>query len=123
MSATDINAPWRLLMRIFVTGAAGWIGSAVIPELLGAGHTVLGLARSDSTAEKVAGLGAEVQRGSLDDLELLQEAARGSGGVIPLAFRHDLAFTGDFQGAAETDRRVIDAFGDALAGSDRPFVI
>jgi nucleoside-diphosphate-sugar epimerase len=110
-------------MRIFVTGAAGWIGSAVIPELLGAGHQVLGLARSDSTAESVAALGAEVQRGSLDDLDVLGEAAAASDGVIHLAFRHDLAFTGDFQGAAETDRRAIDTFGDALAGSDKPFVI
>jgi nucleoside-diphosphate-sugar epimerase len=110
-------------MRIFVTGAAGWIGSAVIPELLEAGHDVVGLARSDSTAERVAGLGAEVQRGSLDDLDVLAGAAAASDGVIHLAFRHDLAFTGDFQGAAETDRRAIDTFGDSLAGSDRPFVI
>jgi nucleoside-diphosphate-sugar epimerase len=110
-------------MRIFVTGASGWIGSAVVPELLGAGHQVVGLARSDASAAALAAAGAEVQRGTLDDLDTIGSAAAASDGVIHLAFKHELAFTGDFQGAADADRRAIETFGDALAGSDRPFVL
>ena len=110
-------------MRYFVTGASGWIGSAVVPELLGAGHQVVGLARSDASAAALAAAGAEVQRGTLDDLDTIGSAAAASDGVIHLAFKHELAFTGDFQGAADADRRAIETFGDALAGSDRPFVL
>ncbi|MCS0603133.1 SDR family oxidoreductase [Streptomyces sp. LP11] len=110
-------------MRIFVTGASGWIGSAVVPGLLAAGHRVVGLARSDAAADTLTTAGAEVVRGTLDDLGLLRDTAAGSDGVIHLAFKHDIAFTGDFQGAVEADRRAVDTFGDALAGSDRPFVI
>ena len=110
-------------MRIFVTGASGWIGSAVVPELLGCGHQVIGLARSDASAAALAAAGAEVQRGGLDDLEILGSAAAASDGVIHLAFKHDLAFTGDFEGAAQADRRAIQTLGEALVGSDRPFVI
>jgi nucleoside-diphosphate-sugar epimerase len=110
-------------MRIFVTGASGWIGSAVVPELLGAGHRVVGLARSDASATALGAAGAEVHRGSLDDLDGLRDAAVASDGVIHLAFKHDLAFTGDFQGAADADRRAIDVLGEALAGSGRPLVI
>jgi nucleoside-diphosphate-sugar epimerase len=110
-------------MRVFVTGASGWIGSAVVPELLDAGHRVVGLARSDASAKALAAAGAEVQPGSLDDLDGLRRAAVASDGVIHLAYRHDLSFSGDFQGAAEADRRAVETFGDALAGSDRPFVI
>ena len=110
-------------MRIFVTGASGWIGSAVVPELLGSGHQVIGLARSDASAAALAAAGAEVQRGGLDDLEILGSAAAASDGVIHLAFKHDLAFTGDFEGAAQADRRAIQTLGEALVGSDRPFVI
>lgn len=110
-------------MRVFLTGATGWIGSAVVPELIGAGHQVLGLARSDSSAAALAGTGAEVQRGSLDDLDGLQAAAAASDGVIHTAYKHDIAFSGDFQGAAEADLRTIEAFGEALQGSERGLVI
>jgi nucleoside-diphosphate-sugar epimerase len=110
-------------MRIFVTGASGWIGSAVVPELIGTGHQVVGLARSEASADALTGVGAEVQRGTLDDLDVLREAAGDSDGVIHLAFKHELAFSGDFQGAADADRAAVEAIGEALAGSDRPFVI
>jgi nucleoside-diphosphate-sugar epimerase len=110
-------------MRIFVTGASGWIGSAVVPELIGAGHQVVGLARSDASAAALAAAGAEVHRGTLDDLDSLRSAAVASDGVIHLAFKHDIAFSGGFQGAADADRRAVETFGEALAGSDRPFVI
>ncbi|WP_030838430.1 SDR family oxidoreductase [Streptomyces hygroscopicus] len=110
-------------MRVFVTGASGWIGSAVVPELIGSGHQVVGLARSDASANALTAAGAEVVRGTIDDLDVLGNTAAASDGVIHLAFKHDTAFTGDFQGAAEADRRAVDAFGDALAGTDRPFVL
>src|ERR1700689_5911576 len=131
MTATDIGRPPSengdqlevFLMRIFVAGAAGWIGSAVVPELIGAGHQVVGLARSDASAAALTAAGAEVQRGTLDDLDILRSAAAASDGVIHLAFKHDLAFTGDFQGAADADRRAVEVFGEALAGTGRPLVI
>ncbi len=110
-------------MRVFVTGASGWIGSAVVPELLDAGHQVTGLARSDASAAALAAAGVQVQRGTLDDLDSLRSAAAASDGVIHLAFKHDLAFTGDFQGAADADRIAVETFGEALAGSDKPFLI
>ncbi len=110
-------------MKIFVTGASGWIGSAVVPELLGAGHEVVGLARSDSSAAKLQEAGAIVHRGDLNDPDDLAEPAADSDGVIHLAFQHDTAFGGDFATAGAADRRAVEAMGAALAGSDRPFVL
>ncbi|MFE3458234.1 SDR family oxidoreductase [Nocardiopsis aegyptia] len=110
-------------MRVFMTGASGWIGSAVVPELLAEGHEVVGLARSDASAAALGTAGVKVLRGTLDDLDTLRAAADGADAVVHLAFKHDIAFTGDFQGAVEADRRVVEAFGAALAGSDRPLLI
>ncbi len=110
-------------MHVFVTGASGWIGSAVVPELIGAGHQVTGLARSDASAEVLAKAGAQVQRGTLDDLDVIKSATADADGVIHLAFKHDIAFSGDFQGAADADRMAVQAIGETLAGSGRPFVI
>src|ERR1700761_5111590 len=110
-------------MRVFVTGASGWIGSAVVPELLDAGHRVTGLARSDASAAALTAAGAEVVRGTVDDPGVLRDAAAAADGVIHLAFKHDIAFSGDFKGAAEADRRAVDVFGEVLAGTGRPFVL
>jgi nucleoside-diphosphate-sugar epimerase len=106
-------------MRVFVTGASGHVGSAVVPELLRAGHQVVGLARSDESAAALQAAGAEVQRGGLDDLEGLHAAATASDGVIHLAFNHDFS---DFLGSIETDLRAVTAIGEALVGTDKPFV-
>ncbi|MFG1811411.1 SDR family oxidoreductase [Streptomyces sp. NPDC049040] len=110
-------------MRVLVTGASGWIGSAVVPELISAGHQVVGLARSDAAADTVAAAGAEVRRGTIDDLDTLRRAADACDGVIHLAFQHDIAFSGGFEAAAETNRLAVEAFGEVLAGSGRPLAI
>jgi len=107
-------------MHVFVTGPTGHIGFAVVAELLDAGHQVTGLARSDQGAAALQAAGATARRGDLDDLDGLRDAAAASDGVIHLAFKHDFD---DFAGAAETDLRAVEAMGEALVGSDRPFVI
>ncbi len=107
-------------MRVFLTGATGFIGSHLVPELVGAGHEVVGLSRSDEGVERLARLGAEVVRGDVNDLALLTASARASDGVIHAAFNHDPAQSA---AAAEDDRRAIMALGAALADSDRPLVV
>jgi nucleoside-diphosphate-sugar epimerase len=109
-------------MRVFITGASGHIGSAVVPELIGAGHQVVGLARSDASAAALEAAGAAVRRGDLDDLAGLAQAAEAADGVIHLAFKHESMQSGDFLGAVAADLAAIQAIGDALAGSDKPFV-
>lgn len=111
-------------MRVFITGDSGWIGSAVTAELQANGHHVIGLARSDAAAAKLQALGAEVLRGTIDDLDLLRAAASDADGVIHLAFKHDIAFAGgSFQDAVDADRAATEAIGEALQGSGRPFVL
>jgi nucleoside-diphosphate-sugar epimerase len=106
-------------MRILVTGASGWIGSAVVPELISAGHQVLGLGRSEAAAAAIAAIGAEVLHGDLNDIDALRAAARNCDGIIHLAYEHGLGQVG----GAQTDARAIEAFATALAGTGKPMVI
>jgi nucleoside-diphosphate-sugar epimerase len=107
-------------MRVFVTGAAGFIGTATTRELIDHGHEVLGLARSDANAETLEELGAKVHRGSLEDLDSLREGARKTDGTIHLAFNHDFA---KFAENSQIDKRAIEAMGDVLEGTNKPFIV
>ena len=109
-------------MRVFITGATGWIGSAVVPELIGAGHQVVGLARSDTAAAALTAAGAEVHRGALDDLDSLSAGAAAADGVIHLAFEN-ISETTDFAAACQADLRAVETIGAALEDSGKPFVI
>src|SRR5580698_1479930 len=109
-----------LLMRVFVTGAAGFIGTATTRELIANGHEVLGLARSDANAESLERLGAKVHRGSLEDLDSLRQGAKETDATIHLAFIHDFS---KFAENGQIDKHAIDAMGEVLAGSEKPFIV
>ena len=108
-------------MRVFITGASGHIGSAVVPELIAAGHEVTGLARSDSSAAALNARGAAVRRGTLDDLDVLRSGAEEADGVIHLAFKHEAMRSGDMEAAVAAEMLAVPAMLDALAGTGKPF--
>jgi nucleoside-diphosphate-sugar epimerase len=109
-------------MRVFVTGASGHIGSALIPELQAAGHEVTGLARSDTSADKLEAAGVQVRRGDLDDLDVIAKEAADADGVIHLAYKRDLMRSGDIAGLIAANQAVLEAVGNALEGTGKPFV-
>lgn len=110
-------------MHVFVTGGSGWVGSALVPDLVANGHTVAALGRSDHSAAVLRSAGAHVVRGTLDDHEVLGEAATAADSVVHLAFKHDIAFAGDYAQAARDDRAVIDVFAERLAGTGKALVV